>query len=107
MSNISAIQICFKQDRVYYTSHAKFEMENEEFGQIKDNEVFECILSGQIIEKYSDDKPYPSVLILGFTNNKRPLHCVCAYSQEDNLAIVITVYHPDPELWIDYKFRRK
>jgi len=25
------------------------------------------------------------------------LHVVCAYSDEDNLAIVITVYQPDPE----------
>ena len=101
MSTISEIQRCFQQERIYYTGHAQFERENEKFGQITDNEVFECILSGQIIESYSDDKPYPSVLIFGNTSNNRALHCVCACSQEDNLAIVIIVYFPDPELWID------
>lgn len=107
MSKISDIQRCFQNDRIYYTGYAKFEMENEEFGLITDKEVFECIQAGQILESYSDDKPYPSFLIFGHTSNNRPLHRVCAYCQEDDLAIVVTVYHPDPELWIDYKIRRK
>lgn len=32
---------------------------------------------------------------------------VCAYNVEENLSIIITVYQPDPELWIDYKRRKK
>lgn len=107
MDILNAIQNCFQKDKVYYSQHAKFEMENESFGQIKDQEIFECIMSGQIIKSYTDDKPYPSVLIFGITNNSRPLHCVCAYNEKDNLVIVVTVYHPDPTLWIDYKVRRK
>ncbi len=104
---LSEIQNCFKQDKVLYSRHAKLEMENEEFGQIFEHEVFESILSGQVIENYPDDKPYPSVLIFGYTKQNRPLHIVCAYNNIDDLTIVITVYHPDPDLWIDYKIRRK
>ncbi|MDZ7336746.1 MAG: DUF4258 domain-containing protein [candidate division KSB1 bacterium] len=107
MNLLDKIQNCFTQNRIYYSRHAKVEMENEEFGQIKEHEVFESILSGQIIESYPDDEPYPSVLIFGYSQQNRPLHCVCALNENDNWVIVITVYHPDPELWIDYRIRRK
>ena len=107
MNILDKIQNCFTKNKVYYSRHAKVEMENEEFGQIKEHEIFESISSGQIIESYPNDKPYPSVLIYGRSKQNRPLHNVCAYNENDDLTIVITVYHPDPELWIDYKIRRK
>jgi len=82
-------------------------MVNEEFGRILDHEVYEAVSGGEIIGEYPDDKPYPSVLIFGKTMTDRPLHMVCAYSKEENLAIIVTVYHPHRDLWIDYKRRRK
>lgn len=97
---------CFESDLVLYSRHAKFEMENEEFGRIFEKKVYEAICSGEVIEEYPEDKPYPSVLIYGRTTENRPLHIVCAYSQTENLVIVVTVYHPDSELWIDYKRRK-
>lgn len=97
---------CFESDLVLYSRHAKFEMEHEEFGRIFEKEVYEAICSGEVIEEYPEDKPYPSVLIYGRTTENRPLHMVCAYSQTENLVIVVTVYHPDPKLWIDYKRRK-
>jgi hypothetical protein len=107
MNWIQTIQRCFDNDLVYYTRHAKFEMENEEFGRILDHDVYEAINDGIVIEEYLADKPYPSVLIYGMTKTKRPIHIVCAYNEEDDLAIVITVYHPDPNLWIGYKKRKR
>lgn len=62
---LSGIKRCFDNDRVLYTSHAKKEMYEEEFGRIKEQEVFEAVLNGEIIEDYSDDKPHPGVLIYG------------------------------------------
>jgi len=106
MSMLAEVKRCFNENKVLYSRHAKVEMDNEEFGQIFEHEVFESVLSGQIIEEYPDDKPYPSILILGYTLQNRPLHIVCAYDDSDDLTIIITVYHPDPELWIDYKIRR-
>jgi len=104
---LEKIQNCFRAERLYYTGHAKDEMESEEFGEIRDEEVFESVLKGKIIEDYPEDKPYPSCLIYGRTSNDRPLHVVCAYSDEDNLAIIITAYQPHPEQWIDFSRRKR
>ena len=82
-------------------------MRNEEFGPIADQEVYELVCSGEIIAQYPDDTPYPSCLIYGTTNNRRPLHTVCAYDQENDQVVIITVYHPDLALWEDYTRRKK
>lgn len=104
---IAKIRQGFESNAVFYTRHAKIEMEIEEFGRIFDYEVYEAVCSGEVIEEYPEDTPYPSVLILGRTSISRPLHIVCAYNKEESLAIVITVYQPDPELWIEYKRRKE
>jgi hypothetical protein len=104
---LQQIQECFKSNSVFYSRHAKTEMVEEEFGRIFEHEVFEAVCDGEVIEDYPYDRPYPSVLILGRTRASRPLHMVCAYNEEENLAIVVTVYHPNPDLWIEYRVRRK
>ena len=86
---IKKIQDCFKDDRIYYSRHARDEMESEESGEIQDEEVFETVLTGKIIENYPEDEPYPSCLIYGRTTQNRPLHLVCAYSEDEKLSIVI------------------
>jgi len=82
-------------------------MEHEEFGEVVHNEAYQAVISGKIIEEYRDDEPYPSCLIYGTTEQGRPLHVVCAYSKEENLVIIITVYQPDPQKWADYERRKK
>jgi hypothetical protein len=104
---IEKIVNCFNLDRVLYSGHARHEMQIDEFGSIKDQEVYEAIQDGVIIKEYPDDKPYPSTLIFGKANLERPLHIVCAYDSEENQTIVITVYQPDPERWEDYQRRKK
>ena len=79
----------------------------EEFGAILDAEVDEAIQNGEIIEEYTDDKPYPSCLIFGLTKRQRPIHVVCALDSTDSMVIVITTYQPSPELWIENKTRVK
>ena len=106
MNWIKKIRECFESDSVFYARHAKYEMENEEFGRILDYEVYEAICNGEVIEEYSEDEPYPSTLIFGRTMEGRPLHIVCSYNEEDELAIIITVYHPNPALWVEYKRRK-
>lgn len=103
---IEDIQNCYKSGKVLFSQHAKAEMENEELGRIKEKEVNKAILNGKIIENYPDDKPYPSCLIYGKTEEERPLHVVCAYSKDDDIAIIITVYQPDPQKWIEYERRK-
>ncbi|OGS20016.1 MAG: hypothetical protein A2252_01855 [Elusimicrobia bacterium RIFOXYA2_FULL_39_19] len=96
----------FIENKVLYTSHAKHEMETDEFGSIKEEEVFQAVVNGEIIEAYKTDKPYPSVLINGKTIKNRPLHIVCSYSPENDIVIIITVYHPNPALWISFRRRK-
>ena len=74
--------------------------------QISVREVREAIVSGQVIEDYPNDKYGPSCLLLGFTQNLRPLHLQCSYPERP-LVKVITVYEPDPNRWIDLKARRE
>lgn len=88
------IQRCMNLDRYFYTKHARDEMEFEELGEIREVEVFEAVGQGKMIEGYPDDEPYPSCLIYGRTSGNRPLHIVCAYSAEEEVVIIITVYEP-------------
>ena len=68
--------------------------------------VTEVLISGEIVEDYPDDQPYPSVLILGW-NRKKPIHVVAAFDPESEWCIVITAYRPDLEHFEpDYRTRR-
>jgi len=90
-----------------YTRHARDEMELEESGEIVEGEVIEAASCGKIIEDYPEDEPYPSCLIYGRTSGNRPLHIVCAYSEEDEMVIIITVYEPHVDRWTDFERRLK
>jgi len=103
---IKEIKDCFKADKFLYSKHARDEMEIDEFGEIKEKEVYEAVLNGKIIELYLEDDPYPSCLLYGRTAEERPLHIVCAYARDEDIAIIITVYQPDPDKWIDYERRK-
>lgn len=103
---LKEIRDCFKADNFLFSKHARDEMESEEFGEIKEKEVHEAVLSGKIIESYLEDEPYPSCLIYGRTMENRPLHIVCAYSKDEDIVIIITAYQPDPEKWVDFERRK-
>ena len=66
-------------------------------------EVEGALLAGEIIEEYSDDKYSPSCLIYGKTEVGRDLHIQVSYPPS---VVVITVYQPDPEEWVDCRTRR-
>ncbi len=70
------------------------------------SEVEEIITaSAEVIEDYPEDKYGPSCLILGFTKTGRALHVHCSYPSRPLLKI-ITVYEPDPDLWVDCRIRK-
>ena len=67
--------------------------------------VLQVIANSELIEDYSEDRPSPSGLLLGWDGN-RPVHVV-ATLEEDVLAI-ITVYEPTTEYFEpDFRTRRK
>ena len=67
--------------------------------------VVQAIHSGEIIEQYPADYPYPSCLLLGTTEAGEALHIVCGIGEGE--VWLITAYHPDPDEWeSDLKTRR-
>lgn len=67
--------------------------------------VVQAIRSGEIIEQYPDNYPYPSCLLLGTTEAGEALHIVCGIGE--GKVWLITAYHPDPDEWeSDLKTRR-
>ena len=60
---LEEIKNCYLNEKVFFSKHAKDEMGKEEFGTVREHEVFEAILNGKIIENYPEDEPYPSCLI--------------------------------------------
>ena len=45
-------------------------------------------------------------LILGYTDRGRPLHVQCSYPSRP-LVKIVTVYEPDPSLWMDLRIRKR
>jgi hypothetical protein len=73
--------------------------------RISVQEVREIFADAEVIEDYPDDKYGPSCLIFGRTREGRPLHIQCSYPSRPLISI-ITLYEPDPDLWIDSRMRR-
>jgi hypothetical protein len=74
---------------------------------VSEEEVRNVVVTGETIEEYPDDSPYPSRLILGW-ERARPLHVVVADNANDRENIVITVYEPDLNEWEpDFKRRKQ
>jgi hypothetical protein len=68
-------------------------------------ELRETIAGGEVIEVYPEDKYGSSCLIFGMTRVGRPIHVQCSDPSRPTVKIV-TVYEPDPALWIEFKVRR-
>lgn len=77
-----------------YRKHAVERMAQR---HVTTGEVRTVITAGETIENYPDDTPYPSRLVLGWCEG-RPFHVVADDSDEDR-AVIITVYEPDPDRW--------
>ena len=70
------------------------------------NELEQALSSqSELIENYPDDKYGSSCLVLGFTDNGRPLHIQCSYPERP-LIKIITLYEPAMELWVDFRIRK-
>ena len=56
-------------------------------------DVKNCILNGEIIEDYTNDFPYPSCLIFGYTIKEKGIHVVAGSDGE--YVYIITAYFPN------------
>ena len=70
-------------------------------------ENIKCLLAhGQVIERYDEDFPLPSVLLNEPRIAKRPLHVVVGINDAERKLVLITAYEPDPLEWTDHFSRR-
>ena len=99
------IQTRVQASQYRLSSHAESEREAD---QISLQEIEEALLSDtfQVIEDYPDNPRGASCLALGYTRAAKPIHIVCGISLPD-VMIVITVYRPNAEEWIDWRARRE
>lgn len=77
------------------------------FSQHAFTRMFECEISpevvkraaqtGEVIEDYPNDHPYPSVLLLHFEEG-RALHIVAGVDEAGSTCQIVTAYWPDPQL---------
>ena len=72
---------------------------------IDDEDVFAVANYGEVIEVYPPGRPYPSELLLGWTDSD-PLHIVISYSEDGSLVTILTAYIPDRSEWHP-DFRRR
>lgn len=102
--NREQLKIAVENGNVEWQRHALERMMER---GISRDVVKEVLLSGEIIEDYPDDKPYPSALFLRWIEGE-PLHVVAAFDSISSYCFVITAYIPDLEHFeSDYKTRRK
>lgn len=100
--NILELRKLYKNDMVFLTAHCALRLEQR---SITEDDIEFALNNGEIIEQYPNDYPWPSCLILGYSNN-RPLH-ICMGSNED-AAKLITAYWPDSDKWsADFKQRKE
>ena len=90
------------KERITYRLHAVKRMFER---RISADEVRYVLETGEAIEEYPDDTPYPSRLIMGWYKG-RPIHVVAANNSLDKEIIIITVYEPDPSEW-DPEYRER
>ena len=99
--DISLIQDKIRKGQYYWRQHA---IERSIERQVAEEEVAEVVLSGEIIEEYSEDKYGPSCLIFGRTRTGRPIHVQCSMPPS---VWIITLYEPNPDEWINFRKRKE
>ena len=103
--NLERIKVLISRRQYRLSSHAEFERDVD---QITVREIEEALRStnSEIIEDYPNDPRGPSCLILGFTKRNRAIHAVCGLG-DPQILVVITVYRPDSQEWINARIRKE
>jgi hypothetical protein len=93
--DIEQIKAKVRVNQYVYSHHAEVERRAED---LTIAQVEEALLSGKILERYSDTGRGESCLIVGFAGQV-PMHIVCGWRGEK--VAFITAYVPRPPRFID------
>ena len=72
MIELENLKLYFERDAVFISDHAVKRFRER---GIKIKDVRTAVYSGEIIEQYPDDYPYPSCLILGLSSAQKNSYC--------------------------------
>jgi len=91
MIDIDWIRGKIKQSEYYFSKHGDQARQADNLTII---EVEESLLTGRILEQYSDTGRGESCLVAGFSDDGKPVHTVCG--RRGNWLAIVTVYIPTP-----------
>ena len=101
--NLNRIKEMIKKGQIRWTNHVMIRLFQR---NIKQEDIENALLNGEIIEEYEEDYPYPSYLVYGITLNNEVLHVVCGMNEEE--FWILTAYYPDNINWeSDLKTRKE
>ena len=101
--NMTIIQELCNQKKMRWTNHIFVRLIQR---NISIPDVENVIRTGEVIENYPNDDPYPSCLILGNTRNGKFIHVVCGLGEDE--IWLITAYYPDIMKWSeDFRTRKE
>jgi hypothetical protein len=101
--DVNRMRTALRDFRVEWQRHALERMAERD---IRRSDALEVLLSGERIENYPDDQPFPSALFLGWVM-ARPILIVAAFDADSDQVFIITVYEPDLDHFEpDFKTRR-
>jgi len=103
MALIDEIRVKIGKRHYEFSKHA---VDQSIIRDISVAEVEEAIVGpSEIIEDYPEDKYGPSCVVLDYTKAGRALHVQCSHPSRP-LVKIITLYQPDPDLWLDFRIRK-
>ena len=103
MIDIGTLREYFSNDTIVISEHGQNRCRER---GIKQKDIRNCIMTGEIIEQYPDDFPFPSCLVYGYDLSNRVIHVVI--SSEGESGRIITAYIPNTEKFQDdLKTRRE
>lgn len=94
---IEDIRVLCDDATIAVTEHLRKRMRER---NIRHVDIKNAIITGEIIEDYPTDYPFPSCLI-----NGNGIHVVCSIG--DGILYVITAYRPSPDKWETDRRTRK
>ena len=100
--NLDIIKQLVNSRKIRWTNHVLIRLLQRNINQ---EDVENAILTGEIIEEYENDYPYPSCLVYGINLNNRVLHVVCGIGNDE--LWIITAYYPDISNWNEDLKKRK
>lgn len=94
MIDIEILKKYIEKDTIFISEHAKNRCRER---RIKQKDVRNCIMTGEIIEQYPEDFPFPSCLVFGYALDGRIIHAVI--SDEGESGRIITAYIPSMDVF--------